>query len=88
MVKKKQGNKRLVVIIIIAVILIYFLPSDPRLGETCMINEELQGNCKPGLLCNVGVGGFEGTCNTVDQCIASGSTADAFDGSDVCFAGV
>ena len=57
-------------------------------GQTCTTNDGSSSNCKEGLLCNVGWGSDSGVCNTVQQCISSGSTADAFEGSKVCFQGV
>ena len=57
-------------------------------GQTCTSTDGVSSNCKDGLLCNVGSGSTRGVCNTVQQCINSGSTADAVEGSEVCFMGV
>ena len=57
-------------------------------GQTCTSTDGMHSNCKDGLLCNVGSGSTRGVCNTVQQCINSGSTAEAFEGNEVCFMGV
>ena len=56
--------------------------------QACTSNDGLHSDCKNGLLCNVGSDGMNGVCNTVQQCIDSGSTAEAFKGNEVCFMGV
>ncbi|MEK7179963.1 MAG: hypothetical protein AAB706_00645 [Patescibacteria group bacterium] len=61
---------------------------DREEGQSCSSDGFLDSNCKEGLLCNIGSSGIQGVCNTIQQCIDSGSTADAIKGSEVCFRGV
>lgn len=62
--------------------------NDKAMGEPCKINRAAEtSNCADGLLCNIGdMKNDAGVCNTIEQCIASNSTADASKlDSEICF---
>lgn len=85
MVKKKST---MFWIVLVTVIIISFLGGCVEQVETCRPTE-MDNGCTGGLICNTGYNVEpKGVCNTVEQCIASGSYAGAVEGSDICFPGV
>lgn len=56
--------------------------------NTCVVADDETSSCAEGLLCNVGQGGNTGICMTIEECIASGSGAQAVEGSELCFQGI
>lgn len=66
-------------------------PEDGRIGhgELCEVRERFY-ICNTGLICGKGNpdNNFQSTCMTLQECIDSGNTANAFEGSDFCFKGV
>jgi len=62
--------------------------------EPCWTTDTITSTCDYPKLCNIYSNGpdedgrFWGDCMTVEDCIFYGSTADAYEGSEVCFRGV
>ena len=58
-------------------------------GAYCNMEDEDNTGCRPGLLCGEGNpdNRFEDTCMTLAQCIEIGNTANAVEGSTICFMG-